>query len=106
MASGRAPSVRAANLKSERANKAVSNLLYSCGLSFNIRRNPAFEEAFQAARKAPPGWKPPSYNALRTSMLDEEEVVPWQREWEEDSADEEETVMGGSSSEGEAWEDN
>ncbi|KXZ41022.1 hypothetical protein GPECTOR_962g228 [Gonium pectorale] len=34
-----------------------------------------------------------------------EEVVPWQREWEEDSEDEEETVMGGSSSEGETSED-
>ncbi|XP_052622385.1 uncharacterized protein LOC128127744 [Lactuca sativa] len=41
------------------------------GIPFNVLRNPQFIEMIQAIKKAPEGYKPPSYEKVRTSLLDQ-----------------------------------
>jgi hypothetical protein len=48
----------------------IARLFYSCGLSFNIARNPYYREAFKfAANHNLSAYVPPSYNKLRTTLL-------------------------------------
>jgi hypothetical protein len=50
-----------------------ARFFYSCGLSFNIARNPYYCEAFKfAASHNLSGYVPPSYNKLRTTLLKQE----------------------------------
>nr|KAJ0221091.1 hypothetical protein LSAT_V11C200051740 [Lactuca sativa] len=41
------------------------------GILFNVLRNPQFIEMIQAIKKASEGYKPPSYEKARTSLLDQ-----------------------------------
>ncbi|XP_054797659.1 putative transcriptional regulator tpeD [Prosopis cineraria] len=51
----------------------IARMFYSAGLSFNLARNPYFISAFQyAANNVIPGFKPPGYNALRSTLLQKE----------------------------------
>jgi hypothetical protein len=57
--------------KSVEADKAIAQLFYECGLPFNVSRHAAFHEMIAAVTKAGAGYKAPSYNKLRTEMLDQ-----------------------------------
>ncbi|XP_058750554.1 uncharacterized protein LOC131623560 [Vicia villosa] len=53
----------------------IARLFYSAGMSFNVARNPYFISAFTyAANTYISGYIPPSYNAIRTSMLQREKA--------------------------------
>ncbi|XP_027342768.1 uncharacterized protein LOC113855350 [Abrus precatorius] len=53
----------------------IARMFYSAGLPFNITRNPHFISAFTyAANTSISGFLPPSYNAIRTSMLQREKA--------------------------------
>ncbi|XP_054781912.1 uncharacterized protein LOC129289127 [Prosopis cineraria] len=48
----------------------IARMFYSAGLSFNLAHNPYFISAFQyATNNIIPGFKPPGYNALRSTLL-------------------------------------
>jgi hypothetical protein len=51
----------------------IARFFYSCDLSFDIARNPYYQEAFKfAASHNLIGYMPPSYNKLRTTLLKQE----------------------------------
>ncbi|GAU32553.1 hypothetical protein TSUD_218110 [Trifolium subterraneum] len=51
----------------------IARLFYAAGLPFNVARNPYFISAFSyAANTNISGYIPPSYNAIRTTMLQRE----------------------------------
>jgi hypothetical protein len=53
----------------------IARLFYAAGLPFNVARNPYFFSAFSyAANTSISGYIPPSYNALRTSLLQREKA--------------------------------
>lgn len=54
----------------ENADIAVAELVYGCALPFNLLRSKYFQNALQAARKAPADWKPPGSEKVRTTLLD------------------------------------
>ena len=61
--------------------------LCSAGIPFNALRNPEFVDMLAAVNKAPKGYKPPSYEKARTSLLDEckrnlqRDLIPVQETW-------------------------
>ncbi|KAG6492527.1 hypothetical protein ZIOFF_047490 [Zingiber officinale] len=53
----------------------IARLFYTGGLSFNIARNPPYVRAFSlATQRTIPGYLPPGYNLLRTSLLQKEKA--------------------------------
>lgn len=53
----------------------IARLFYSAGLPFNVARNPYFINAFTyAANISISGYLPPSYNSIRTAMLQREKA--------------------------------
>ena len=53
----------------------IAQMFYSTGLPFHLARNPHFIGAFTYAANNPlPGYKPPRYNMLRTSLLQMEKA--------------------------------
>ncbi|KAG6513301.1 hypothetical protein ZIOFF_023625 [Zingiber officinale] len=53
----------------------IARLFYTGGLSFNIARNPHYVRAFSlATQRTIPGYLPPGYNLLRTSLLQKEKA--------------------------------
>ncbi|KAG6520646.1 hypothetical protein ZIOFF_017705 [Zingiber officinale] len=53
----------------------IAKLFYTGGLSFNIARNPHYVRAFSlATQRTIPGYLPPGYNLLRTSLLQKEKA--------------------------------
>ncbi|KAJ1415465.1 Zinc finger, BED-type [Sesbania bispinosa] len=53
----------------------IARLFYSAGLPFNLARNPYFISAFSYAANNPiSGFLPPSYNAIRTTLLQREKA--------------------------------
>lgn len=51
----------------------IARMFYSAGLPFNLARNPHFRRAFSyAANNNIPGYVPPGYNKLRTTLLQNE----------------------------------
>ena len=68
----------AAKLPSEKADLKVAMMFYETGTPFNIARQAAWDEMWDAAREAwlvDRSWKPPGYNALRTKLLDKAEEL-------------------------------
>lgn len=53
-------------------DSAIVRWLCACGVPFNILRSPFFHEMISAVNKAPEGYKAPSFEKARTSLLDEE----------------------------------
>ena len=49
----------------------VARLFYTSGLSFNVANNPNYRSSYTRASHIP-GYVPPGYNALRTTLLDNE----------------------------------
>lgn len=53
----------------------IARLFYSAGLPFNVAKNPYFISAFtNAANSFISGYLPPSYNSIRTTMLQREKA--------------------------------
>lgn len=53
----------------------IARCFYSQGISFNMARNPYYLESYMyAASHDLPGYTPPSYNELRTTLLDREKA--------------------------------
>lgn len=63
-------------LQSEKADMAIAMCFYENGLAFNLARSPSFKEMVDAIAEAgsdkfsKAAWKPPSSEALRTTLLD------------------------------------
>ncbi|XP_059073592.1 uncharacterized protein LOC131855961 [Cryptomeria japonica] len=51
---------------------AIGRLFFGCGMPFNIARSPLWKEAMRMVNNAPKGYVPPSYEKLRTIVLDDE----------------------------------
>ena len=51
----------------------IARMFYTRGLSFHFARNPYYARAFKSASQLP-GYVPPSYNALRTILLQKEKI--------------------------------
>ena len=51
------------------ADTAIAELVYGCGLPFNVARSDFFKRAVQAINKAPRGYEGPCFERLRTDLL-------------------------------------
>ena len=58
-------------LEREEVDMKILRGLCANGIPFNVLRNPQFIEMIQAIKKAPEGYKPPSYEKATTSLLDQ-----------------------------------
>ncbi|GAU16301.1 hypothetical protein TSUD_299330 [Trifolium subterraneum] len=55
--------------------ESIARMFYSCGLSFHLARNPYYVSSYSfAANHNLNGFLPPSYNALRTTLLKQEKA--------------------------------
>ena len=52
----------------EIADSKIARMFYIGGLSFHFARNPYYARAFKSVSQLP-GYVPPGYNALRTTLL-------------------------------------
>ena len=52
----------------EIVDSEIARMFYTRGLSFHFARNPYYARAFKSASQLP-GYVPPGYNALRTTLL-------------------------------------
>ncbi|XP_042416522.1 uncharacterized protein LOC122005528 [Zingiber officinale] len=70
------PLEKAFNLNArDELHSEIARLFYTGGLSFNIVRNPHYVRAFSlATQRTIPGYLPPGYNLLRTSLLQKEKA--------------------------------
>ncbi|CAL2266067.1 unnamed protein product [Prunus armeniaca] len=57
----------------EQLDSLIARMFYTSGLSFNLARNRYYVQAFsRACYLTVPGYRPPGYNALRTTLLQKE----------------------------------
>ncbi|XP_004299161.1 PREDICTED: uncharacterized protein LOC101293587 [Fragaria vesca subsp. vesca] len=57
----------------EQLDGEIARMFYTGGLSFNLAKNPHYIRAFNRACAYPiAGYRPPNYNALRTTLLEKE----------------------------------
>ncbi|KAG6534868.1 hypothetical protein ZIOFF_008774 [Zingiber officinale] len=70
------PLEKAFNLNArDELHSEIARLFYTGGLSFNIARNPHYVRAFSlVTQRTIPGYLPPGYNLLRTSLLQKEKT--------------------------------
>ncbi|XP_075515270.1 uncharacterized protein LOC142549918 [Primulina tabacum] len=70
------PLEKAFNLNArDEMHSEIARLFYTGGLSFNIARNPHYIRAFSmATQRTIPGYLPPGYNLLRTTLLQREKA--------------------------------
>lgn len=70
------PLEKAFNLNArDELHSEIARLFYTGGLSFNIARNPHYVRAFSmATQRTIPGYLPPGYNLLRTTLLQREKA--------------------------------
>ncbi|XP_061347130.1 uncharacterized protein LOC133292709 [Gastrolobium bilobum] len=68
------PIERAFNIgEQEELNHIIARMFYSAGLPFHLARNPYFQQAFTYAASHNIGdYRPPGYNLLRTTLLQQE----------------------------------
>ncbi|TXG48662.1 hypothetical protein EZV62_024537 [Acer yangbiense] len=59
----------------EQLDGEIARMFYTGGLSFHFARNPHYVNAFKSACSNPiPGYLPPGYNSLRTTLLQKEKA--------------------------------
>lgn len=51
----------------EECNGEIARMFYTGGLSFNLARNPHYQNSYFRASTLP-GYVPPGYNAIRTTL--------------------------------------
>ena len=72
----------------EIADSEIARMFYTGGLSFHFARNPYYARAFKSVSQLP-GYVPPGYNALRTTLLQKEKsnienlLEPIKKTWNE-----------------------
>ena len=72
----------------EIVDSEITRMFYTRGLSFHFARNPYYTHAFKSASQLP-SYVPPSYNALRTRLLQKEKsnienlLEPIKKTWNE-----------------------
>ena len=72
----------------EIADSEIARMFYTGGLSFHFARNPYYARAFKSVSQLP-GYVPPGYNALRTTLLQKEKInienllEPIKKSWNE-----------------------
>ena len=72
----------------EIANSEIARMFYTGGLPFHFARNPYYARAFKSPSQLP-GYVPPGYNALRTTLLQKEKsnienlLEPSKKTWNE-----------------------
>ncbi|KAK9057621.1 hypothetical protein SSX86_022457 [Deinandra increscens subsp. villosa] len=65
----------------------IIRALCANGIPFNVLRNPQFQEMISALKRAPEGYKPPSSEKARTTLLDEcvrdveKDLTPFKDTW-------------------------
>ncbi|RID75417.1 hypothetical protein BRARA_B02463 [Brassica rapa] len=59
------------NQATEQCDGEIFRMFYTSGLSFNVARNPHYRNSYVRASQIP-GYVPPGYNALRTTLLQKE----------------------------------
>ncbi|XP_048432388.1 uncharacterized protein LOC125473520 [Pyrus x bretschneideri] len=70
----------------DQCDAEVTRMFYTGGLSFNLARNPYYRNSYVRASTLP-GYVPPGYNALRTTLLQQEKnhieqcLQPIKRTW-------------------------
>ena len=70
----------------DQCDAEVARMFYTGGLSFNLARNPHYRNSYVRASTLP-GYVPPGYNALRTTLLQQEKshiercLQPIKRTW-------------------------
>ena len=63
------------NSAREQLDGEIARMFYTGGLSFNLAKNPHYIRSFNRACAYPiPGYRPPGYNALRTTLLQKERL--------------------------------
>ena len=74
----------------DQLDQEIARMFYTGGLPFNLARNPHYLRAFQfAAANKIDGYVPPSYNKLRTTLLQKEkdnvqrQLEPLKSTWKE-----------------------
>ncbi|XP_048594911.1 uncharacterized protein LOC111200150 [Brassica napus] len=74
----------------DQLDQEIARMFYSGGVSFNLARNPHYHRSYQfAAENKIDGYVPPSYNKLRTTLLQKERnnverlLVPFKSTWKE-----------------------
>ncbi|PRQ18377.1 putative ribonuclease H-like domain-containing protein [Rosa chinensis] len=59
----------------EQLDCEIARMFYTGGLSFNLAKNPHYIRSYNRAASCPiPGYRPPGYNALRTTLLHKERM--------------------------------
>ncbi|MCO5604408.1 hypothetical protein L7F22_058573 [Adiantum nelumboides] len=64
------------------------DFFYSCGISFNVARSPFFKEMVAEIAQFGPTYQPPTFDALREKLLEEEvasikeAILPVRQKWE------------------------
>ena len=61
----------AAALRHKKASRSMAMWFYANGIPFNAARSSYFKRMVAAVAAAGEGFRPPSYDALRTTLLDE-----------------------------------
>ncbi|KAM1996356.1 hypothetical protein ACFX15_029309 [Malus domestica] len=81
------PLIKAFNKEArDQCDAEVARMFYTGGLSFNLARNPHYRNSYVRASTLP-GYVPPGYNALRTTLLQQEKshieqcLQPIKRTW-------------------------
>lgn len=70
------PLEKAFNLQSrEDTNQNITRCLYANGLSFNVVCSPYWQEMVRSINEAPKGYKSPSYEKVRTTLLAKEKDI-------------------------------
>ena len=65
----------------------IMEFIAANGIPFNVLRSPQYTEMVAAIQKAPKGYKPPSYEKARTTLLDackrkvEADLAPVRQTW-------------------------
>ncbi|MCO5561806.1 hypothetical protein L7F22_015430 [Adiantum nelumboides] len=66
----------------------VARFFYSCGISFNVARSPFFKEMVAEIAQFGPTYQPPTFDALREKLLEDEvasikeAILPVRQKWE------------------------
>ncbi|XP_020866146.1 uncharacterized protein LOC110224427 [Arabidopsis lyrata subsp. lyrata] len=72
----------------EQCDGEVARMFYTGGLSFNLARNPHYQKSYTRASYLP-GYVPPGYNSLRTTLLQKERknldmhLLPLKNTWKQ-----------------------
>ncbi|CAL9222157.1 unnamed protein product [Arabidopsis halleri] len=56
----------------EQCDGEIARMFYTAGLSFNVARNPHYRNSMIYVHSQIPGYVPPGYNSLRTTLLQKE----------------------------------